>query len=484
MNDQHQQKYIDQCRECCSEKSVVTDQDIIAPWLTDWRGRYHGAAFAMLMPQNSEQLSHMMRLSQEHSIIIVPQGGNSGMSGGATPDKSGNTAILSLRKMDQIRKFDAENRTITVDAGVVLENLHHIAEEKHLRFPLTLGGKGSATIGGLISTNAGGTQVLRHGTMRALTLGLEVVLPNGEIINELQPLKKDNRGFDIKQLFIGSEGILGIVSGATLQLLPALSERVVIWAGVKSIHDARKLLLFMEEQAGKDMEGFEIIPQSCLQSVLSHMPDARNPLEQEHGWNCLIEIAKAIGDDRNIRDLAEHILGDAFENELLDDAVIAANDSQAEAFWTLRESISGAERARGAAVQHDISVPVPAMPDFIEHAISKTQKHYPGTHAFAFGHLGDGNVHFHVKGPEGADREKWPETEGKIISGFIHDLVVEFNGSISAEHGIGQMKADELLRLDPPPRTKLLATLKKSMDPQMLLNPGKLIPLEFIIAGN
>lgn len=403
MNDQHQQKYIDQCRECCSEKSVVTDQDIIAPWLTDWRGRYHGAAFAMLMPQNSEQLSHMMRLSQEHGIIIVPQGGNSGMSGGATPDKSGNTAILSLRKMDQIRKFDAENRTITVDAGVVLENLHHIAEEKHLRFPLTLGGKGSATIGGLISTNAGGTQVLRHGTMRALTLGLEVVLPNGEIINELQPLKKDNRGFDIKQLFIGSEGILGIVSGATLQLLPALSERVVIWAGVKSIHDARKLLLFMEEQAGKDMEGFEIIPQSCLQSVLSHMPDARNPLEQEHGWNCLIEIAKAIGDDRNIRDLAEHILGDAFENELLDDAVIAANDSQAEAFWTLRESISGAERARGAAVQHDISVPVPAMPDFIEHAISKTQKHYPGTHAFAFGHLGDGNVHFHVKGPEGAD---------------------------------------------------------------------------------
>lgn len=397
------------------------------------------------------------------------------MSGGATPDASGEALLLSLRRMNAIRDIDIEDRKVTCEAGVVLQTLHEAAEKNGLRFPLTLGGKGSATIGGLISTNAGGCQVLRHGSMRALVLGLEAVLPDGSVFSMLTPLKKDNRGFDLKQLLIGSEGTLGIVTAATLRLLPAVAERVVIWAGVSSLQTARALLLHCEDAAGAALEGFEVLPHQSLEAVLSHIPTARAPLEGVHPWYVLIEVVADGASAATLRDRCEAMLADAFERELLDDATIAANEAQAEAFWLLRESIAPAERERGPAVQHDISVPVARMPDFVDAAVAEVEAAWPGTEAVAFGHLGDGNVHFHVIAPPGTDAATWQSGDGKAISREVNDLVTRWEGSISAEHGIGQLKRDELARLGDPVALAMMRAVKQALDPAGLLNPGKLV---------
>jgi FAD/FMN-containing dehydrogenase len=397
------------------------------------------------------------------------------MSGGATPDESGRAIILSLRRMTKIGPVDLTARQVTCEAGAVLQNLHAAAEAAGLRFPLTLGGKGSATIGGLISTNAGGTQVLRHGVMRALVLGIEAVLPDGSVYSALTPLRKDNRGFDLKQLFIGAEGTLGIVTGATLKLVPALADRVVAWAGLPSIHAARELLLHCEGNAADLLEGFEVMPRACLEAVLDYLPDARAPLAQPHQWHALIELAADTDAAGTLRDRAEALLAGAFERGLAEDAVLSANEAQAEAFWTLRDSVSPAERAKGPAMQHDISVPVAAMPDFVAHAVPAIEAEFPGTQALGFGHLGDGNIHFHVLAPAGAVRGQWEDGQGKAISTRVHDLVTAAQGSISAEHGIGQMKRDELARLGDPVALALLRQVKAALDPKGLMNPGKLL---------
>ncbi|WP_395327181.1 FAD-binding oxidoreductase [Novosphingobium sp. BL-8H] len=456
-------------------RGLTTDADLLAPWLTDWRGRFTGKALAMASPATTEELSALARLCTRHGIAIVPQGGNSGMSGGATPDESGHALLLSLRRMSAVRHFDVEARQITCEAGVVLQNLHELAEAQGLRFPLSLGGKGSATVGGLISTNAGGTQVLRHGSMRALVLGLEAVLADGQVYSMLTPLKKDNRGFDLKQLFIGSEGTMGMVTAATLKLSPAVAERVVIWAGVPTLGAARKLLLHCEDAAGDALEGFEVMPQACLDAVLEHLPDARAPLEGRHGWHVLIEVVADRTSADTLRDRCETMMADAFEAELLEDATMSASEAQAEAMWLLRESVAPAERARGPAVQHDISVPVEKMPDFVETTAPMIEAKWPGTEAVAFGHLGDGNVHYHVIAPSVTDGAAWQIKEGKEISRYVHDLVTEWGGSISAEHGIGQLKRDELARLGDPVALSILHAVKQALDPQGLLNPGKLI---------
>ncbi|WP_395394258.1 FAD-binding oxidoreductase [Novosphingobium sp. BL-8A] len=456
-------------------RGLTADADLLAPWLTDWRGRFTGKALAMASPATTEELSALAALCTRHGIAIVPQGGNSGMSGGATPDQGGHALLVSLRRMATVRHFDAEARQITCEAGVVLQNLHEIAEAQGLRFPLSLGGKGSATVGGLISTNAGGTQVLRHGSMRALVLGLEVVLADGRGYSMLTPLKKDNRGFDLKQLFIGSEGTMGMVTAATLKLEPAVAERVVIWAGVPTLGAARKLLLHCEDAAGNALEGFEVMPQACLDAVLEHMPDARAPLEGRHGWHVLIEVVADRTAADTLRDRCEAMMADAFEAEMLEDATMSTSEAQAEAMWLLRESVAPAERARGPAVQHDISVPVEKMPDFVETTAPMIEAKWPGTEAVAFGHLGDGNVHYHVIAPSVTDGAAWQAHEGKEISRYVHDLVTEWGGSISAEHGIGQLKRDELARLGDPVALSILHAVKQALDPQGLLNPGKLI---------
>ncbi len=451
-------------------RGLTADAELMEPWLTDWRGRYTGAARALASPADAQELAALVRLCARHGVPIVPQGGNSGMSGGATPDASGAALIVSLRRMNAIRRLDPQGRTVVCEAGVILQDLHEAAEAHGLRFPLTLGGKGSATVGGLISTNAGGTQVLRHGSMRAQVLGIEAVLADGTIYSALTPLKKDNRGWDLKQLFIGSEGTLGLVTAATLRLVPAAPARMVVWAGLSSIQQARALLLHCEAQAGQALEGFEVLPQSCLDAVLAYLPDARAPIEGTHPWHALIEL---VGDDPQAT--GEAMLASALEAGLLEDAVVAASEAQADAFWNLRDSISPAARALGPAMQHAMAVPVERLAEFLDAAVPAMESRWPGTRAFGFGHLGDGNVHFHVQAPAGVDRTAWEAGDGKAISQAVDDLVTAWNGTISAEHGIGQLKVDELERLGDPVALALLHKVKSALDPEGLLNPGKLL---------
>ncbi|MEY4953435.1 MAG: hypothetical protein RL299_1859 [Pseudomonadota bacterium] len=468
------QTFVDAAFALLGPRGFTRDPELMEPWLTDWRGRYCGQASGMASPANTQEVSDLVRLCAAHGVGIVPQGGNSGMSGGATPDTSGAQLLLSLRRLDTIGPVDAQAQQVTCGAGVILQNLHQTAEAAGLRFPLTLGGKGSATVGGLVSTNAGGTQVLRHGSMRALVLGIEAVLADGSIWSSLTPLKKDNRGFDLKQLFIGAEGTLGVVTAATLRLVPALAGRRVIWAGLGSIEAARALLLLAERIAGPELEGFEVIPQNCLSAVLDHMPTARAPLAGQHAWHALIELGTE--DPAQDLDALAMALLEAAQGTIAD-ATVAASESQAQAFWTLRESISGALRAKGAAVQHDIAVPVAQMAAFIAMAIPTIEAEFIGCKAFAFGHLGDGNVHFHVTAPPGALRGEWELAQGKMANRRVHDLVTQWHGTISAEHGIGQMKRDELARLGDPVALAMMARIKAALDPQGLMNPGKLLPL-------
>ena len=469
--------FLEQAAALLGPRGLTRDPDLMEPWLTDWRGRFSGSALAMASPASTQEVSSLVRLCAEHGVAIVPQGGNSGMCGGATPDKSGSAIILSLRRMNAIRDLDSEGRQVVCEAGVILQTLQEAVEAEGMRFPLTLGGKGSATVGGLVSTNAGGTQVLRHGVMRAQVLGLEAVLADGSTFDALTPLKKDNRGFDLKQLLIGSEGTLGIVTAATLRLVPALADRLVLWAGVSSLSAARALLLHCEKVAGDALEGFEVIPHQTLQDVVAHLPGSRAPLAARHEWHALIEIVADASSAEGLQALAEKMLSSALEGGLLEDAVISSNEAQAEAFWLLRDSIAPAEREKGPAVQHDISVAVEKMPDFVDQAVPKIEQDWPGCEAIAFGHLGDGNVHFHVIAPQGVDGLEWQKTDGKKISAQVYEMVTQWDGSISAEHGIGQLKRDELTRLGDPVSLSMMRAVKQALDPQGLLNPGKLVPL-------
>lgn len=467
--------FLDEAAHLLGPRGLTTDPERMDAWLTDWRGRYTGRALAMASPASTAEVAALVKLCAKHRVPIVPQGGNSGMAGGATPDDTGTSLLLSLRRMDRIRRLDPEAGQVVCEAGVILQHLHDAAEDAGMRFPLTLGGKGSATIGGLVATNAGGTQVLRHGTMRAQVLGLEAVLADGSVFDALVPLKKDNRGFDLKQLLIGSEGTLGIVTAACLRLLPAPVGRVTAWVGLDGIIEARALLRHVERDMGEALEGFEVVPAHCLESVLAHLPDARSPLAGHHKWNALIECVSAGADSAALRERLETNLASALEAEMFQDAVIAANERQAEDFWLLRDSISAAERAIGPAMQHDISVPVERMPEFILAASPAIEAAFPGTRAVAFGHLGDGNVHFHVLAPAGAVRGEWEESAGKDVSARVYDLVCEWGGSISAEHGIGQMKVAELARLHDPVALTMMRSVKQALDPLGLLNPGKLV---------
>lgn len=469
--------FLAEAKAILGARGLTTDPDRMDAWLTDWRGRYTGRAIALAAPASPAEVAALVRLCGVHRVPIVPQGGNSGMVGGATPDASGTTLLLSLRRMNAIRTLDAEAGQIVCEAGVILQHLHDAADDAGMRFPLTLGGKGSATIGGLISTNAGGTQVLRHGTMRAQVLGLEAVLADGTVLDTLTPLKKDNRGFDLKQLLIGSEGTLGIVTAATLRLLPAPIGRATAWVGLGGIVEARTLLRQMERVLGDTLEGFEVVPAHCLDSVLAHQSAARSPLADRHDWNALIECVSASRDSAALQKSLATGLAQALDQGLIADAVIAANDRQADDFWNLRDSISAAERSLGPAMQHDISVPVEKMPEFILAASPVIEGAFPGTCAVAFGHLGDGNVHFHILAPQGAVRGVWEEADGKAISAAVYDLVSQWGGSISAEHGIGQMKVDELARLHDPAALALMQRIKQALDPDNLLNPGKLLKL-------
>ncbi|CAH0351956.1 FAD-binding oxidoreductase [Sphingobium sp. CECT 9361] len=459
-------------------KGFTDDADDIAPWLTDWRGRYHGHAVAMLSPANTQEVAACMTLASELDIALVPQGGNTSMVGGATPPMDGSALILSLRRMNAIRSLSADDNLAVCEAGVILSVLHDAAEGIGRRFPLSLGAKGSATIGGLVSTNAGGTQVLRHGTMRALVEGIEAVLPDGSIFDGLAALKKDNRGYDIKQLLVGAEGTIGIVTAASLRLVPAIADRAVGWIGVDSPQDALALLRLLEMRLGNIVEGFEVIADDGLGHVLSHIPATRCPIDTRTPWHVLIEVDLPDVQTPSAAEQLEAALAEGLETGLAKDAAIAANEAQAEAFWRIRESLSESERAQGPALQYDVSVPVARMPAFMIDTAAAAEARFPGTTASSFGHLGDGNVHFHVRAPKGTtDGPAWIAAEGATINAFVHDAVVASGGSISAEHGIGQMKRTELARLSSPAHLASLRAIKAAFDPKGIMNPGKLVPM-------
>ena len=467
---------IDQLAQRVGPKGLTVDLGDMAPWLTDWRGRWTGRARAMVSPATTVEVADVVRLAAAARVPLVPQGGNTSMVGGATPSSAGDALILSLRRMNKIRALDAQANSVVAEAGVILANVHDAALAVGRRFPLTLGGKGSATIGGLVSTNAGGTQVLRFGTMRGLTLGVEAVLPDGMIYDGLAALKKDNRGYDLTQLLIGAEGTLGIVTAATLRLVPAIADRAAAWIGLTSPHAALRLLRFLEARSSEHIESFEIVPADTLGLVLKYIPNTRAPLAAAHPWQVLVEYVESAAGVSATEALTS-LIGAALAAELLDDAVIATSEAQINAFWHLRDSISEAERADGPAMQHDISVPVDAMPEFMVSAARTIEHEFPGVQASAFGHLGDGNVHFHVRAPKGIEAKSWQTSVGEAASHRVHDLVIAAKGSISAEHGIGQMKRAELLRLSDPARIAALRAIKAALDPLNFMNPGKLIPL-------
>ena len=463
-------------RDALPPRAIVTDADAIAPRLTDWRGRFRGAAALMLEPATTAEVAAIVRAAADLAVPLVPQGGNTSMVGGATPPADGRAAILSLRRMDAIRSLDAAAGSAVVEAGVVLDTLHDAAAAAGRRFPLTLGAHGSATIGGLVSTNAGGTQVLRHGTMRGLVAGVEAVLPDGSVHDGTPALKKDNRGYDLDQLLVGAEGTLGIVTAATLRLAPAVIARATAWIGVAS-PDAAMTLLRRMQAATPALESFELLPDESFDAVLAHIPDTRAPLAGRHRWHVLAEIAIDRPGELDPAATMERVLAAALEAGEAGDAVIAASGAQAAAFWRIRDSLSDAERATGPAVQHDISVPVAVMARFMSEAAAACEARFPGTRASGFGHLGDGNVHFHVRAPAGIERDAWYAADAPVITRFVHDLVTAAGGSISAEHGIGQMKRAELERLGPPARLHALAAIKRALDPLGIMNPGKLVAL-------
>ena len=466
-------KLIEMAREKLGSKAVITDSQEIAPWVIDWRGRVHGASPAILAPASTDEVVQIVRLAAEHRVPLVPQGGNTGMAAGATPPADGSAILLSTRRLNRIRSISAENRLAIAEGGVVLATLHEAADEAGMRFPLTLGARGSCTVGGLTSTNAGGTQVLKFGTMRSLVAGVEAVLPDGSIHSGLSGLKKDNRGYSLDQLLIGAEGTLGVITAVALRLVPAIASRTVAWAGVESPASALDLLRFLEARTAA-IEGFELVPQDSLELVLKHIPDTRAPLSEEHRWHVLVEATTA-DPATDIAAELERLLGLALQDGIIGDAVLAANEAQAEAFWKLRDSISEAERAEGQTLAHDISVAVADMPQFLTDSAAEVERAFPGVVASGFGHLGDGNIHFHVRAASHATPE-WYESEGKKITRFVDDLVTAAGGSISAEHGIGQLKRDELARLAPASRIHALRAIKQALDPLGIMNPGKLVP--------
>ena len=466
------QRVIEEVRARFGPKCAITDRSDVEPWLTDWRGRFHGHAEAILAPSSTEEVAEIVRLAAGHCVALVPQGGNTSMVGGATPPADGSALVLSLRRMNRIHSISAEDRLAVAEAGVVLETLHDAAHQVGMRFPLTLGSRGSCTIGGLTSTNAGGTQVLKFGTMRSLVAGVEAVLPDGTIHGGLSGLKKDNRGYSLDQLLIGAEGTLGVITAVALRLVPAVASRVVAWAGVESPTKALDLLRFLEARTAS-VEGFELVPEDSLQLVLKHIPGTRAPLVGEHRWHALIEATSA-DPECNIAAELETLLGAALEQGIIGDATLAATEAQANAFWKIRDSISEAERAEGQTLAHDISVPVADMPRFIVEASAEVERAFPGVIASGFGHLGDGNIHFHVRAGSHA-ANGWYEREGAEITRFVDDLVTAAGGSISAEHGIGQMKIAELERLGPPAKLHALRAVKHALDPLGIMNPGKLV---------
>ncbi len=446
----------------------TTDFDEISGHARDWRGRYQGTSPILFKPGNTQEVSRILAACNTAGIAVLPQGGNTGLVGGSTPQGE---VLISLKRMNTVRGIDTTNESLTCDAGAILETIQNTAAEAGKLFPLSLGSQGSAMIGGLISTNAGGVHVLRYGMMRDLVLGLEVVLADGRVLSDLSGLRKDNTGYDLKQLFIGAEGTLGIITGATLKLFPRPASTAVAVAAVTGPRAAVELLGFMKDQTGGAVAAFELMPKSAIDLAVQHLPGVRQPLDSAPEWTVLIELVSAEKDRAPV--LLEEALGAAFERDLTSDAVISQSEAQAASFWALREGIPEAEKAHGKAAKHDVSVPVSRMGAFMEEAIALAEAADPEVMVIAFGHVGDGNVHFNVARREPGSDEAFVQRMAPVTA-RIYDLVDAHDGSISAEHGVGILKREELSARKPA-EVEIMRAVKKALDPNSIMNPRVLI---------
>jgi FAD/FMN-containing dehydrogenase len=441
------------------------DPPRLAPKLVEWRDRWSGTTPLLVLPRSTAEVAAVVGVCAEAGVAIVPQGGNTGLVGGQIPQGE---ILLSLERMRAIRDLDPFDDVMVVEAGVTLAAVREAALAADRMFPLSLASEGSATVGGLVSTNAGGTAVLRYGTMRALVLGLEAVLPSGRIWNGLKRLRKDNTGYDLKQLLIGAEGTLGVVTAASLKLFPVLTSRAVAFAGLRTPQDAIRLLARAKAETGGALEAFELMGRAGIGLVLRNIEGQREPLGGEHPWYVLIETAS--GEPGAAEGAMERLLTRALEEDLIQDAAVAQTAAQAKAFWALRENQSAAQKREGAAWKHDVSVPVSRMADFIDEASRAIEASSPGARVVAFGHVGDGNVHFDVLAPAGADQAAFAarREDGARI---VHDIIARMEGSISAEHGLGSMKSTEALAYKSPVEVEAMRAVRAALDPKRIMNP-------------
>jgi FAD/FMN-containing dehydrogenase len=451
---------------------VITDPDVMQPHLQEWRGLWTGKAQMLVRPGSTAEVSAVLRLAHATGTPVVPQGGNTGGVGGQIPDGSGRAILLSLSRLNRIRALEPLSNTVTVEAGVVLQRLQEAAAEADRLFPLSLASEGSCTIGGNLATNAGGTGVIAYGNMRDLVLGLEVVLADGQIWNGLSALRKDNAGYEMKHLFIGAEGTLGIITAATLKLFPRPRARATAFAGVPSVEAALRLLARTQGATGGVLTTFELIPRLGIEMVLGAAPGTRDPLEAPHPWYVLMEISAQ--QEAGLTDAVELALSDAVDVGDISDVTLAASDAQRANLWKLREDLPHAQGLEGGSIKHDISVPVASVPAFMAEALEMLAARYPGCRPCPFGHLGDGNIHFNVTQPKGADKAQFLAQYDEMNMA-VYDVVQRYGGSIAAEHGVGQMKRALLPRYKNPVALALMRSLKATLDPRGILNPGKVL---------
>ena len=452
---------------------VLTTGDLTA-YEQDWRKRTRGQALAVVRPGNTQEVAAVVKACAQAGVSIVPQGGNTGLVVGGIPDNSGTQVLLSLQRMNAVRAVDGDNLTITVEAGCVLQNLQQAAEKAGFLFPLSLGSEGSCTIGGNLSTNAGGTQVVRYGNTRELCLGLEVVTAQGEVLNGLSGLRKDNTGYDLRNLMIGSEGTLGIITAATMKLYPLPAAKLTAWAAVPSVEHAVRLLGLAHQNLGAGLTGFEMMGQFALSLVDKHYPQLRVPLWQQTPYCVLLENSDTES-EAHARERFEHLLEIAFEDGCVTDAVVAESLSQARNLWHIRESITMAQAEEGLNIKHDISLSVSAIPTFVAETDAMLQREIEGVRLVNFGHLGDGNLHYNVQAPEGSDNQAFLVTQEDRVNTLVYDAVKRFGGSISAEHGVGSLKVDTLPDYKDPTALALMRQIKQALDPKGTLNPGRVV---------
>jgi FAD/FMN-containing dehydrogenase len=459
-------------RDAVGERHVLTEGDLSA-WEIDWRKRYRGRALAVVRPASVAEVSAVVKACAAHGVGIVPQGGNTGLVGGSVPDASGTQVLLSLARMHRVRDIDAANSAMTVDAGCVLQSVQEAAAAQGFLFPLSLAAEGSCTIGGNLASNAGGTQVLRYGNARDLCLGLEVVTAQGEVWHGLSGLRKDNTGYDLRDLFIGSEGTLGIITGATLKLFPQPAARMTALAALPSVEAAVSLLQLAQARLGASLTGFELMSDFALSLVRKHFPQLPRPLPPA-AWTVLLEQSDAEGEP-HARGLFESLLETALEDGLVSDAAIAESIEQSRAMWHLRESIPLAQAEEGLNIKHDIALPVSRIPRFVADTDRALQAAFPGVRLVNFGHLGDGNLHYNVQAAEGQAASDFLRDNEARINAMVYDGVVAHGGSISAEHGIGALKRDELAQRKPAVALQLMRAIKAALDPSGTMNPGRLL---------